>query len=94
MYMKKVYLIGVLYDDYRDKGFEVKTTASSKEMALAIKTQLEMEGMESNTIQIREWELDIVNPIGKIQKTQGYIKKDGIEIITHHNNIIPYKIIK
>ena len=84
----KVYLIGFLYEDFDSEGFETVQIASTIEKAKAIVHFLTAENSKYD-YEIREWEVDTVNPIGDINKHQCYYGKEYFDVYTTY----PYKVI-
>ena len=87
--MNKVYLIGILYDDFSDGGFATVAAASTIEKARDIKYYYS-EDNPDEIYEIREWDIDILRPIGEINKHDVQIKSSKLKSCT----IIPYKVIK
>lgn len=84
----KVYLIGYLYDDFREEGFEVIEIVSTREKALCRLYYLNEE--EEKKYEIREWEVDVIEPVGDIIR-------HGCQYGTEKFNmdrVLPYKVIK
>lgn len=88
--MNKIYLIGALYDDFSNEGgFSIVAIASTIEKAKDIKYYYSIDNPECK-YEIQEWDIDILKPIGKINKHDVQIKSSKLKSYT----IIPYKIIK
>lgn len=70
--MNKIYLVGTLYDDFSGGGFDVVAVADTLEMAqiLARAYLLNNEGIEVYQMQIREWKVNIHNPIGTVESVE------------------------
>ena len=95
--MKKIYLIGKKYDDFVSGGFYVTSVASTIEQAKTIKEYLQ-ENNENSKYEIREWDVDVINPIAEIKRNTYYgcyTDANGQTIETTYNidETYPYKII-
>lgn len=72
MKRKKIYLVGSLYDDFCSGGFYVKGVASTKEKARIMKQEyIEEEECKKypHEFEIREWDIDTIHPVAKIEKS-------------------------
>ena len=90
----KVYLIGYSYDDSTiGGGFDVVSIASTIEnakiMLQYIKNNI-LDEKDKIKYEIREWEVDIIDPIAEVKNDE--IEYCGCKIET--NTIIPYKVIE
>ena len=69
--MRKVYLVGVINDDYSSEEFDVVAVANSEEWAQVLAEAYRIDkGIMSTQMGIREWKVNIHHPIGKIEKRE------------------------
>ena len=80
--MNKVYLVGILYDDFSSKGFDVVAVADTPEMAqkLARAYVLNNNNIDLDEMAIREWKVNIHNPIGKIESVECCYNGDDVSV--------------
>ena len=89
--MEKVYLVGVINDDYSSEEFDVIAVADSEGWAQVLARAYQIDkGIMPTQMEIREWKVNIHHPIGKIEKRE-YAYGD-----THMigETILPYKSIE
>lgn len=87
----KIYLVGELYDDFQDEGFNILAIASNLKNA---KKMSNYYADQEKDIQIREWSIDELNPIGEIVDGSFEWKDENGEGKLKFNTVLPYKIIK
>lgn len=87
----KVYLVGYLYDDYTTKiGFHVTNITSTIDRARILLRFLKKKYPNEQGYEIREWAVDVVDPVGEILHKQcGY---GGLYF--DKDEVMPYKVIK
>ena len=91
----KIYLIGYLYDDESyDGDFDIKCIASTFEKAKAMLRQLLFVNsyrtkLNIKEYQIREWDVDKIEPIGEVFTHQCQFGNEYFDI----DRYTPYKII-
>ena len=75
--MNKVYLVGIMYDDFSDGGFDVVAIATTEEMAHTLARAFVRENPQhSVSMGIREWKVDVHNPIGTIESVEYSFNED------------------
>lgn len=78
--MDKVYLVGILYDDFSSEGFDVVAVADTPEMAqkLARVYALNNDNIDLCEMAIREWKVNVHNPIGKVESIECCYNGDDV----------------
>ena len=75
--MDKVYLVGIMYDDFSDGGFDVVAVATTEEMAHKLARAFVRENPQhSVSMGIREWKVDVHNPVGTIEPVEYTYNED------------------